>query len=226
MKEEANNQQLILDELKNASLPARDAQRYRHLDVRDNLSTVLDTQNYFYFIVDGKLKLSQINFETSKEQTLYLLTRGDMLDIITLLDGKEHELFGEVLEATDLIEVPIDNVRYLLDKDPAFKELFFPYLAKQLRSMEDLAIDLSLYDVYERLVHMLLKFSRKEHDKETLEIIDNLSHEELASMVGSVRKVVNRNLQRLKKEGIIDISRKQLKLESLQKLRDTLQDTP
>ncbi len=220
MNETATNQDLILNELKSNTLPVAHAQKHLHLEAGANLSALLDTQNYFYFIVEGKIKLSQINFETSKEQTLYLLTRGDMFDVVTLLDGKHHDLMGEVLEAADLIEVPMDNVRYLLDKDPAFKQLFFPYLASQLRSMENLSIDLSLYDVYQRLIHLLTRFVDNSKEKASLKLIDNLSHEEIASMIGSVRKVVNRNLQKLKDEGIVNISRKHLSIESLKKLRD------
>jgi CRP-like cAMP-binding protein len=222
MKEEVLSQDLILNELQSNTLPVVDAQKHLHLEAGANLSALLDTQNYFYFIVEGKVKLSQINFETSKEQTLYLLTRGDMFDVVTLLDGEHHDLLGEVLEPCDLIEVPMDNVRYLLDKDPAFKQLFFPYLAAQLRSMENLSIDLSLYDVYQRLIHLLTRFVDNTKDKASLKMIDNLSHEEIASMIGSVRKVVNRNLQKLKDEGIVNISRKHLSVENLKKLRDKL----
>jgi CRP-like cAMP-binding protein len=41
-------------------------------------------------------------------------------------------------------------------------------------------------------------------------------------MVGSVRKVVNRSLQRLKKDGIIEVSRKNIHIKNFQKLLDKL----
>jgi DNA-binding transcriptional regulator LsrR (DeoR family) len=49
-------------------------------------------------------------------------------------------------------------------------------------------------------------------------LIHNLSHEDIASMIGSVRQVVNRQLQELKKEGIINIRRKQIAVNDLNKL--------
>ena len=97
-------------------------------------------------------------------------------------------------------------------------------MAKQLRGVEALAIDLSLYDIYDRLVHLFVRYlDRSDPTNPKFKLIDNLSHEEIASMVGSVRKVVNRALQKLKKEGIVDISRKKLKLQSLQKLLDKIE---
>jgi len=220
--EKTDNQQLILSELQKSTLPAVDTQTHRHLKAGENLNSVLDFKKYFYFIMEGKLKISQIDFASGKEQMLNLLTRGDMLDVITLLDNKPHDFYGVALESSELIEVPMENVRYLLDKDPAFKQLFFPYMAAQLRSMENLVTELSFHDVYQRLVNLFSRFLDTSKDKPSFKLINNLSHEDLAAMVGSVRKVVNRNLQKLKSEGIISMSRKKLGLESLKKLRDKL----
>ncbi len=182
-----------------------------------------DTKRYFYFILDGKIKISQINFETSKEQTLYLLSGGDMFDVAALLDGQGSDYLIEVLEPSEVVEVPIEDVQELLRSEPSFQRFFFPYIAKQLRSMEELAVDLSLYDVYQRLVRLFARYVDDNSRNPKLKIIENLSHEELASMVGSVRKVVNRALQKLKRDGIIDLSRKQIKLLDLQKLLDKIE---
>lgn len=182
-----------------------------------------DTLRSFYFVIRGKIKISQIDPETSREQTVNLLTRGDMFDVVTLLDGKEHEFISEALEESEVVEVPVAHVRELIETNPAFNRFFFPYLGRQMRQMEELAVDLSLYDVYRRLLRLIARNLDRSGEKTSLKLINDLSHEELAAMVGSVRKVVNRNLQRLKHEGVIDVSRKQLRLKSLQQLLDKLQ---
>jgi len=211
-----NQNQPILKELSEATqVPI--IKRQRRLFVKKGESD-FDTERFFYFILSGKIKISQINFETSKEQILYLLSSGDMFDVTALLDGKGSEYLIEVIEAGEVVEVPIADVRELLSKEPSFQRFFFPYIAKQLRSMEELAVDLSLYDVYGRIIRLFAKYVNDNAKHPKLGIIENLSHEELASMVGSVRKVVNRTLQKLKKDGIIDVSRKQIKLLDLQKL--------
>ena len=182
-----------------------------------------DTMNYFYFIMSGKIKISQIHPDTVKEQTTSILTRGDMFDTITLLDGEEHEYISTVLEDSEVVQVPIAHVRELIENDTKFKSFFFPYLAKQMRDSEQLSIDLSLYDVYNRLLRLIGRnVERRPNGTTKLNLIDNLSHEELASLVGSVRKVVNRSLQKLKDEGVIELSRKQMKLKNLKHLLDKL----
>jgi CRP/FNR family cyclic AMP-dependent transcriptional regulator len=182
-----------------------------------------DTLHHFYFVLDGKIKISQINLETSKEQTLQLLSRGDMYDVITLMDNKPHEFVSMALERSTVLQVPLSHMRELLNSSPEFNRYFFPYLSRQMRNMEALAVDLSLYDVYHRLLRLIGRSIDPNDEASELHLINNLSHEELASLIGTVRKVVNRSLQQLKSEGIIDISRKQLELKDLQKLLDKLE---
>lgn len=55
-------------------------------------------------------------------------------------------------------------------------------------------------------------------------LIQDLSHEEIASMIGTVRKVLNRNIQKLKHDGIIDIKRKNIEIQDMQQLLDKLPD--
>lgn len=182
-----------------------------------------DTLHSFYFIVSGKIKISQINFETSKEQTTHLLTRGDMFDVVSLLDGKPHEYTAIALEKSEMIQIPSEHVKDRINNDPEFNRFFFPYLAKQMRNMENLAVDLSLYDVYHRLLRLIARHIDHTEEGIDLSLMNDLSHEELAALVGTVRKVINRSLQRLKQDGIIDISRKKLILKDLNTLFQSIE---
>lgn len=220
MNDAVQNNALILKELeKTKKLPQISNQHHLVFEKGEN---DFDTSRYFYFIISGKIKVSEVNLENGHEQTLYLLSSGDMFEVTTLLDRKPHDYLIDVLERSEVIAVPLESVRKLLHEDPGFQSFFFPYVAEQLRAMENLAIDLSLYSVYQRIIRLFARFVDNSESKPNLKLLENFSHEELASMVGSVRKVVNRALQKLKQEGVIDLSRKQLKLTNLQKLLDKL----
>ncbi|ACZ11427.1 Crp/Fnr family transcriptional regulator [Sulfurospirillum deleyianum] len=177
---------------------------------------------HFFVLLEGRVKVSQINFENGKEQILYLLSKGDMYDVVSLLDGKMHENMAMALDDVKLLVFPIELFREWIETKPSFNKLFFPYVAKQLREMENLASDLSLYDTTTRLVKLIAKNIEKEGDKQTLKLINNLSHDELANLIGTVRKVLNRNLQSLKKEGLIDIKRKEIYIKDSQNLLEHL----
>lgn len=219
--EKVSNQQLILNEIQKSSLVSKRSTKIFLKTGEDALNS-LDTTNYFYFVMSGKIKIYQIDFQTSKEQILYLLSRSDMFDVLSLLDGSQNEYVSEVLEDAELVSVPMQDMKDMIAADSAFRHYFYVYLAEKLRSMENLALSLSFYDVYQRVAQLFTKFTYMQDDKPTLKTVDNLKHEDLASMIGTVRKVLNRSLQRLKKDGVIELSRKNIRIKDFQKLLEKL----
>lgn len=173
--------------------------------------------NNFYIVLDGKIKTYQINFENSKEQTIFIYKRGDMFDVISLLDKKPHEVIYEVLEDCKVLRIPIQKVRYWIDSSNTFKNVFFPYLASKMRYTENLAIELSLYEVKERLIHLLVEsINPNNHFKYML--LQNLSNSEISKLLGTVRHVLERAIKQLKYEKIIKTSRKNITVVNLEKL--------
>ena len=216
-----NTQQLVLQEVQKSALIVKNRKDLYFKKGEDPLSSA-NTLKYFYFVMSGKIKIYDIDFETSKEQTLYMLSHGDMFDVVSLLDKKPNQYISEVLEDTHVIQVPLADVEQMILDDAKFRQYFYHYVASQLKSMEDLAVSLSFYDVYQRVLQLFAKFTKTTDGESKLQIINNLSHDDLASMVGTVRKVLNRTIQRLKKDGIIEVSRKNIHIKNFQKILDRL----
>lgn len=214
-------QQLILTQMQNNS-SALSIQRDLYFNKGEDPLSSVNTQKYFYFVISGKIKIYQVDLATAKEQILYILTYGDMFDVVSLLDHQSSEYISEVLEDAHLIQVPLSDVEKMILEDAKFRQYFYAYLAKQLKSMEELAISLSFYDVYQRVIRLFTRFSQTKDGKTSLEVIDNLKHDDIAAMVGTVRKVVNRTLQKLKKDEIIELSRKKIEIKNFQKLLEKL----
>ena len=178
-----------------------------------------DALDYFYIFLDGKVKLSQINFTNGKEQTIYLMSRGDMYDTVTLLDGRVHEVLVEILEEGSALRVPIGKAREWMYDYPEFGEIILKYVATQLRKVEELATDLTLFDTQERLIKLILR-SIEGRDNENKNILDGLSHTEIANLIGTVRHVVDRHIKKLKEEGVLEDERRKVSLKSREKLLD------
>jgi CRP-like cAMP-binding protein len=177
-----------------------------------------DTMEHFYIVLEGCIKVFQYNPENNKEQTLYLLEKKDFFDVLTVLDEKPHEVYTMTLDTSQVLELPIKKVREWIYTNPAFNKAFFPYLSRQFRQVEELATDLSLYDTSTRLIKLLMK--NLNNSTKNMPLLHKLSHEDIASLIGTARQVVNRQLQELKKEGIINIRRKKITLENINKLID------
>jgi len=178
-----------------------------------------DLLKYFYIVVDGRIKTYQINFTTNKEQIIFVYKRGDMFDVISLLDNQPHEVIYEVLEDCKVLQLPIERVRYWLENDVTFNKKFFPYLAAQMRHTEELATDLALYDTKDRLINLLVdNLNPNKRFKHNL--LHNLSNSEIAKLLGTVRHVVERTLKQLKADNLIETSRRNIKIKNFQALLD------
>ncbi len=180
-----------------------------------------ELMHYFYIIISGKMKTYQLNLDNAKEQTIFILKSGDMLDTITLLDAKPHDVIHEALEDIEMLQTPIEKVREWISNDEAFSQKFFPYLASQMRQIEELATDMSLYNTSERLTKLLLQ-NLDPNNRQKHNLIHGLSHSEIAKLVGTVRHVIERHLHQLKKEGIMEINHKHLFIKNMQKLLEKL----
>lgn len=75
-------------------------------------------------------------------------------------------------------------------------------LCSRVRYLSDLVENITFKDVEERISLCLLKLiEEKETDKSIVNL--SITHQELASMTGTVREVVSRIMARLRKEGVI-----------------------
>ncbi len=183
----------------------------------ETLFTSGELSRYFYVIQEGKIKTYQLNLDNAKEQTIFILRAGDMFDTITLLDGEAHDVMYEAMEETAAFEMPIDNVRYMIEHNPEFNKKFFPYIAKQMRHMEELVTDISLYSTEERLIKLLLQ-NLDPSNLLKYKLLQGLSHTEIAKLIGTIRHVVERHLKKLKADGLIENKDKTLQIADANKL--------
>ncbi len=184
-----------------------------------------DLLKRFYILLDGRIEIMRTNPDTGRDVTLDLLQGGDGFDIVVLLDGQPHDVIISPLSACKIISVPMEKMRQWLWTYPELNRQFIPYLGRKLRDQEDKTTDFALYDTVTRLSRILLKNldRRKLHngqndDSHREHLITGLSDDVLARMIGSVRQVVNKQLQQWKRDGIIDKKRSQIVINDLEAL--------
>ena len=173
-------------------------------------------------IVKGRVKVTRQNPQSGREITLCLLGPGDGFNIVSLLDGHRHDVTVETLDVVEAVSAPIEQWSEWLETYPRFHCSMHHYVNRMMWELSQLASDLALYDTMTRLVHLILRyFSDKEGEPSPRkDLIKDLSHDELAHMIGTVRVVVNRLLSELRQEGIINTSGGELRVCDLEKLLD------
>ena len=192
-----------------------------HFKKGETLFSNGELSRYFYVIQTGKIKTYQLNLDNAKEQTIFIFRAGDMFDTITLLDGEAHDVMYEAMEDTIAFEMPIESIRYLIENNPEFNRKFFPYLAKQMRHMEELVTDISLYSTEERLIKLLLQ-NLDPTNLMKYNLLHGLSNTEIAKLIGTVRHVVERHLKKLKKEGLLEGKSKTLQINNAKALLEKI----
>jgi CRP/FNR family transcriptional regulator, cyclic AMP receptor protein len=182
------------------------------------------SSRHFNLIISGRVELTRINPETGRQVTLFTLGPGDGFDVITLLDQNEHEIHPVALDDLELLSAPIEKVRLWVRTHPAFNQALLPYLGGKIRELEALSGDLALFDTMHRLAQLILHQatpnpSLDEAGRTLPPLINTLSDEAMARMIGSVRVVVNRHLQDFAARGLITKKRGHLVVRDLEKLR-------
>lgn len=174
----------------------------------------------FYVIMSGRVKVTRSNPVTGREFTLSLLGPGDGFDVVSLLDSRQHSVSFETLDDFEALCAPINTVHYWIEDHPEFNRAFFPYLGKQVRKYSNLACDLALQNTGIRLAKLFLQNTDIVNPHQRLHLISDLSNEEIANMIGSVRVVVNRYMQNFKKDNIITAQRGRLAVKDLHALAE------
>ena len=175
---------------------------------------------HFYIISSGRLKMYHIDELSSKEHTLFLLKEGDVFDLFCLLDGAKHTAYYECLDTIKVLAIPMDQLRNWLNLNPVCYKHFLSFSAKIMRFLEANVSQLIFANISTRLLKLLLDNIDKKSNK--LELINDLPNKELAYLIGSTRAVVNRHLQKFKKNGSITLQRNQLAIKDASLLLEEL----
>ncbi len=188
---------------------------------KDEIIDPLEATKYLFIIISGRLKLSQMDIKSGRSLTLFLLSSGDIYDVFSLLDGKEHLVEPVPLDNMELLKIPLENAREFIKEYPKFNEAFLPYLGKKMRELESFGESVVFNDTLTRLSKLILKHTnrcKEENQHYPVELINNLSHEVIAELIGSVRAVVSLQMKKLKDDKIVISEKGHLLVKDLEKL--------
>lgn len=181
-----------------------------------NFKSSSEVSSTFHFIVSGRLKVFKSNPDTGREHTVFVLSKGDVFDVLSLLDSKPHDVYWEALDQLEVLKIPMGLMRQWINDFPEIHKSILYYLGNRMQQLMDVATDVTLHSTLVRLSSLLLKNISGETRK--LELINNLPNEEIAGLIGTTRAVVSRHIQELKRCGAISVSRKQINVKNLELL--------
>jgi CRP-like cAMP-binding protein len=156
-----------------------------------------------FWIVDGEVKLSVVSHD-GKEAVIGLLPHGNFLGEGCLAGRPLYMSTAAAMLPTTVIRVPREAMTGLLHREPTFAEGFSVYLLSRHIRMEQDLLDQLFNSSEKRLARLLLLMAREGENGAATPMIDKLSHETLAEMIGTTRSRVTFFLNRFRRLGFID----------------------
>lgn len=159
---------------------------------------------YVYLIIDGKVKQYFIDY-SGAEKTILLLSSGDMFGEITMIQEDYNLVITETLSPTTVCKINKDTFYSVLQNNPAVYNDILLMVTTKFRILMAQIYDFTFYNVKNRLYFLLQRLAIQQGTQVNngTQIDLKLTHQELATMIGSTRSTVTRMLNELEEEGKI-----------------------
>lgn len=174
--------------------------------------------NGVYCVKEGICKLSKLS-ENGKDQIVKMVVKGQLLGQRSLITDEVSNLQAVALNNMEVCFIPKSEIINNLQNNPKFSFDVLKEMAHDLREADNIIVNMAQKSVRQRLAETLVYI----HDSfgvnpdKTLSIL--LSREDFANIVGTATESAIRVLSQFKKEALISVVGKQIRIENLEGLK-------
>ena len=159
-------------------------------------------------VTKGSIRVMRTD-DDGREILLYYIKAGESC-IMSFLGGMHHDtskVSAIAEEETEILFIPIDKVSLLIKEFPEWLDYIFRLYHKRFEELLEVVNAIAFKKLDERL---LLFIQRKctLTNNHTL----NVTHEQLANELGTVRVVVSRLLKQMEEHGLVELGRNKITL--------------
>ena len=147
-----------------------------------------------HIVESGTVRIFKMSLE-GREQVLRLMRPGDTFADVPAFDGGPYPANADAQERSTVLSIPRQPMLQLMRMHPDIALGALSTMATRLRHMTGLVEDLSLRRVMGRVANLLLG---AQSDVQ-------LSQSQMAAMVGTAREMVNRSLNTLVEQKVIEL---------------------
>lgn len=182
-----------------------------------------ESREAVYFIKKGSVKTFKID-ANGNEQVISLLHSGDMFPHVGFFDEGPYPATAEVMMRSQLVMIRVEDFHALLIERPGIALKVMKILGQKIQGLTKRIQELLSEDVHHRTVHTLLRLATESDltNETVLYINAPITNQDLANIVGTSRETINRVLNQFKKDGLIDIQKRRIRLLDIEGLKKTL----
>ena len=147
--------------------------------------------------------------EDGREILLYYIKAGESC-IMSFLGGMHHDtskVKAIAEEETEILFIPIDKVSLLIKEYPERLDYIFRLYHKRFEELLEVVNEVTFKKIDQRLLNFIKKKAEVSQST-TL----NLTHEQIASELGTARVVISRLLKQMEEDGLVKLGRNKIVL--------------
>lgn len=160
-----------------------------------------DETNSLYIIETGRVKI-YINDDEGREFILGTLENGDYFGELALLDKGRRSASVMTLEPCHFWIISSNDFLQWIGGRTEILMNIIKGLVRRIRLLDEDIANLALLDVYGRVARILLQRAELIDQRR---VVDRLTHQEIANMIGASREMVTRILKDLRQGGYIEM---------------------
>lgn len=180
-----------------------------------------DKANKLYFLIKGVVKLTKTT-DDGKELVLNYFRSGDLFGELEVFNVEKCSLSAVTVQHSVVGVIQQSDLEALLWQHGDLAIEFLKWVTQLHRFTQFKLRDLLFYGkngaLASTLIRMVNTYGIK--DKQVIRFSVHFTNTELANMIGSSRETVNRMLQQLKKEDIIDYEQGAITIKDLKYLKN------
>jgi CRP-like cAMP-binding protein len=164
-----------------------------------------DQSNWFYILVDGKVKITKLSHE-GKEIIIELISPGDLFGGFAVLKGFPYPANAVAMEDCEAVRISRHNLMGIIERFPNFMYDIMANLGERVREFSDTLKSIALERVESRIAALLLKLAEKTGERTAageIEIAMRLTKQDISEMVGATVETSIRVMSRFRKSGYL-----------------------
>ena len=176
-------------------------------------------------VASGRIKTCHVTPE-GKQAIIAFVEPGEIFGELALIGGAAQDQHAEATEATKLIAIRINDLQAILHKYSSVSFAITKLIGHRRLKIERRLKNLLFRTNRERIVHLILELTETygQRTEEGINLGIKLSHQEIASLIGSTRETVTVVLGQIQQEGKIKTARRKIVVKDLQALADEVKE--
>ncbi len=177
-----------------------------------------------YLLRRGRVRIYKLSPE-GRALTLLVLEPSSLFGEMALAPDWVHDSFAETMTDSTIGAIRRDDMRRVLNANPAVALRFMNIMGQRLRALERKLADIAFKSVPQRLATVLLNLADRQdtlpHDGAPPAVV-RYTHQQLAEMIGSYRETVTKAIGELREAGLIRVDEDVIYLTDLARLRELM----